>query len=364
VDAPRADAIQRALDEAGASAVVIVPAARYEVDAPIVVRHDDVLLIGSGAGSLELGSRADGSATVLARSVDHGTSVRPMIRAVGARRVQIAAIRFEGVEGEASKSKDVGILLEDAEDFRVDHTYFGHMGFAGVRTNGTSRGVVDHCTFYAEFKPAIGTEGYGVAVYGTDALAGIPLGEQTAERAPRATVVEDSRFSLCRHAIASNKGGRYVFSHNYVTRGVIAHAIDAHGAEYGSAVGGEWMDVHDNVIEQPEHSRPYYDGYAIRVRGGKAAIWHNALRGYHTGVELTELTNQPCGPVYVWDNRMEPPGEAMVHARPAPKGEPPESVFGAPPGYLPFAYPHPLAASTCDGKPMTRVGAAQICPAD
>ena len=261
---------------------------------------------GAGAGSMDLGSTADGSAATLV-SAPASASDRPLVRVIGARRFEISGLRFEGVADEGSRGKDVGVLLDDAQDFRVDHSYFAHMGFAGVRTNGTSRGVVDHCSFYAEYKPAIGTDGYGVAVYGTNALTGVALGQQSPGGIPEATVVEDSRFSLCRHAIASNKGGRYVFRNNYVTSGVVAHAIDAHGAEFGLAVGGEWIDVHDNLIEQPDHGLPFYDGWAIRIRGGAGVVWNNTLRGYRLGVELTEETTQRCGPVSIWGNQLDHP---------------------------------------------------------
>ena len=187
----------------------------------------------------------------------------------------------------------------------------------------------------------------------------IPLGAEESGAIPQATVVEDCRFARCRHAIASNKGARYVFRHNYVTSGVIAHAIDAHGAEYHSAVGGEWLDVYENVLEQPNHEAPYYDGWAVRVRGGKGAVHDNLVRGYHVGVELTEETDQPCGPVYVWGNTLEPSGGTMVQAR-RTRGSP-ESVEAAPPGYRPHPYPHPLAAGQCNGKPPTPQGAAEVC---
>lgn len=276
--------------------------------------------------------------------------------------MQVSGLRFEGVASDGSSGKDVGVQVDDADDFRIDHCYFAHMGFAGVRTNGRSRGVIDHSTFFAEFKAAIGTDGYGVAVYGTDATTGIPLGAAEASAVPEATVIEDCRFARCRHAVASNKGGRYIFRHNYVTSGVIAHAVDAHGAEYHSAVGGEWLDVYENLLEQPNHEPPYYDGWAVRVRGGKGAVHDNVFRGYHVGVELTEETDQPCGPVYVWGNTLEPAGGAMVQTR-RTRGSP-ESVEAAPPGYHPHAYPHPLAAGQCGGRPVTAEGAAEVCRSD
>jgi hypothetical protein len=359
---PTARAIQEAIDRAGPASIVLLPAGRYAIDRPIVVRGDDVLVLGAGAGSMEFASSADGAATTFVPATE-GDSDQPIVHVTGAQRFELSGIRFEGSADPGSRGKTVGVLLDDVQDFRVDHAYFAHMGFAGVRTNGTSRGVVDHCSFYAEYKPSIGTDGYGVAVYGTNALAGVPLGEQAPEDPPQATVVENSRFSLCRHAIASNKGGRYVFRDNYVTSGVVAHAVDAHGAEFGSVVGGEWVDVHDNVIEQPNHDGTGYDGWAVRVRGGTGVVWNNTIRGYRIGVSLTEDTVQRCGPVWIWGNRLDPEAK-VVDARSGLRGVAPESSLIPAPGYRPHPSPHPLVPQRCGSKAPTRLGSADVCPSE
>jgi len=319
--------VQRAFDGAGSGVTIVVPAGRYAIHGTLTLHGDDVQLLGAGL-----------EATVLWRTHDEGEHIRAILHAADTKRLRVSGIRFDGVSLPDSTGKDVGVLLEDAEDFRVDHAYFGHMGFAGVRTNGTSRGVVDHSTFFAELKPAIGTEGYGVVVYGTNALSGFPLGSR------EATFVEDCEFSLCRHAVAANKGGRYVFRHNHVANGVIAHAADAHGTEYASEVGTEWVDIHDNVIEQANHEPPYYDGWAVRIRGGQGLVWNNTIRGYRTAVELTQLTSEATGPVFVWNNTLEPAG-TMVHADRAGQFGNPVFTEAAPPRYTPYPYPHPLAAN-------------------
>jgi hypothetical protein len=345
------EAIQRALDKAGGGAIVVLPAGRYTIERTLEVRADDVLLVGAGVGAGGPDQEADASATVLVRAGDGG---KPMLRVRGKKRAHVSGIRFDGVSDPASNSKDVGVLLEDAEDFRVDHSTFTHMGFAGVRSNGESRGVVDHSTFYADFKPSIGTDGYGVAVYGSDQLAGVPFGD--ADPSLRAVFVEDSRFALCRHAIAANKGGRYVFRHNQVTGGVVAHAVDAHGAEYSSGTGTEWIDVYENTIEQLQHAPPYYDGWAVRIRGGKGLVWNNVIRGYKTGIEITQETSEETGPVFVWGNTVD--GTAVVRADHGAQG----AAQTPPSGYHPHAYPHPLAQAACaPAAKKVQAGWAQVC---
>jgi hypothetical protein len=319
VDGDTQAAIQAALDALRGPGTVVVPPGRYQIEGTLWIRGDDVTLLGSGSDN-----------TVFYRETD-GTNTS-MVRARGFEGVRVSGIRFEGAPGPDSNGREVGVLLEDAANFRVDHAYFTHTGFAGVRTNGSSFGVVDHCTFEDQFKPAVNTDGYGVAVYGTDVLEGLPFGTD------QATFIEDSVFRLCRHAVASNKGARYVFRYNSVTENVIAHAIDAHGAEYGSLVGTEWIDAHDNLINEP-----IYTGYAVRIRGGAGLVWNNSFVGYNQGIELTQNTSEPTGPVYIWDNTIVPETRPMVRAR-GTRGDPIYFLSPAP-EYVPYPYPHPLVTS-------------------
>lgn len=313
--------IQAALNALRGPGTVMLPPGRYQIDGTLMIRNDGVTLQGSGMDQTALIRLVDGTNTAMVRSTGHA-------------QVRVTGIRFEGASirdpdgTELSNGREVGVLLENAADFRVDNSFFTHTGFAGVRTNGASSGVVDHCTFEDQYKPAVGTDGYGVVVYGIDALEGEPFGSG------RATFVEDSSFSLCRHAVASNKGARYVFRYNHVVQNEIAHAVDAHGQEYGSTVGTEWIDVHDNLIEDP-----IYLGYAVRIRGGTGVIWNNTFLGYNQGVELTQDTPQQTGPVYIWDNYIAPDTSPMVRARGGAT-----FVLSPPDGYLPFPYPHPLTA--------------------
>jgi hypothetical protein len=355
VGAPTELAVREALGRVTGPAVVVLPPGRYEISGTLDIKTDDLLLVGAGAAG------GDAQATVFARAQDEGEHIVPALRARGTKRTEISGVRFVGFLDPGSKGKGVGVILEEAEDFRVDHAAFEHLGFAGVRTNGHSFGVVDHCTFTDELKPALGTDGYGVAVYGADALEGIPLGDAPDSGArPRfyATFIEDDEFSGCRHAAASNKGGRYVFRHNHVKNGVIAHAVDAHGAEYNSTVGGEWIDVYANTIEQSRHDAPYYDGWAIRVRGGRALVHDNVFGGYRVGVELSQLTSAVTGPAYVWNNTLTT-GGPMVKLD--PHGPAPTFEETAPRGYSAHPYPHPRAATACARGALVEVGGAATC---
>lgn len=252
-----------------------------------------------------------------------------MLTFSGASAVRVGEIAVQGNASAASTAAQSGVRFSNVHGFRVDHASFKDQGSAGVRSDGTSDGVVDHCRFEDMHKPAIGdTLGYGVVVVGPGKIAGVPFGSD------KATFVEDSVFVRNRHAVASNDGARYVFRHNTVTANVVAHAVDAHGQEYGSTVGTEWADIHDNAISAPAT----YSVNAVRIRGGKGLVWNNTVSGYAHAVSLIEQTPQPTGPVYIYGNKV-----GKVDLLDAAAGT--SYQLSAPAGYKPYAYPHPLVTT-------------------
>jgi len=345
-----AAAITEALAALEGGGVVVIPAGEWAwgPDDQVSVDAHGVTLLGAGAEQTLLyreGSRDNGA----------------FFLASGVRDLRISGIRFRGVELYGNEDTDYGIRLTDATGFRIDHCGFSLLGFAGLRIDGASRGVVDHCLFSKTFKPALASHGYGVVVYGTGAHAGEPFGSG------EATFVEDCEFRLCRHAVTANKGGRYVFRHNLVRRNTQSNAIDALGQEYSSAdsVGTEWVEVYDNVVERPDLG----DGdsplkYAVRIRGGGGLIWNNTFADVDEGVRVDEFTPQATEPVHVWDNEFQRdprPGNRpgycaatdsegdllCVRSADSTKVKPPADgvpvvVEEAPEGYLPHPYPHPL----------------------
>lgn len=318
------EAIQAALDELGGSGTVALPPGRYPVDGTLTIRGDGVTLQGSGDSS------------VLFRTIDGTTT--PMVTSPGHQQVRITSIRFEGFSnldpdfGQLSSGQEVGVHIADGVDFRVDHCTFTRTGRSGVWTSGASSGVIDHSVFDDLFNPVVNNLGYGVEVGGINAAEGEPFGSW------RATFIEDSSFRLCRHSVASNRAARYVFRHNHVVQNQIAHAVDAHGHEFGSMVGTEWVDVYENMIEDP-----IYRGYAVRIRGGLGLLWNNAFGGYDEGIELTQDTDQPTGPVYISGNSIVPDTSPMVRAR-GTMGTP-VYFLSLPEDYVPYRYPHPLISA-------------------
>jgi hypothetical protein len=331
--------IQAAVDGLGGRGVVVIPPGIFDFEVGnatsdpfgVILPADDITIIGSGPDR-----------TRLHRPVDRSIYFFYAYRKTG---IRISGFTLEGSTLAGSAAMDVGVTFSGSVDFRVDHMRFSHLGDTGVKTYAAnasdpnpanrypSRGVVDHSEFRDVYRSMIGNYGYGVAVYGIDAVPNpeVPFGS------PEATFVEDSIFAGCRHAVASNNAAHYVFRYNDVSANRSAPDIDAHGQEYGSAYGTDWIEAYHNVVHDPLE----YSDWSVHIRGGKGALWANCFRGYTGDIRLTEDTPQATGPVYIWNNqRMDAEGtfspaciNSCANCR---------YSLAPPPSYSPYPYPHPL----------------------
>ncbi|MGE5123458.1 MAG: right-handed parallel beta-helix repeat-containing protein, partial [Acidobacteriaceae bacterium] len=229
-------------------------------------------------------------------------------------------------------------------------SYFEGFGFAAVRVEGDSRGVIDHSIFVDNFKLGIDNLGYGVVVYGDGSWNGaIKPGDA------QATFVEDSLFVGNRHAIAASAGARYVFRYNQVLHGVEACGVDAHGMGYGSAHGTQFVEIYRNIIEDPA-----YDWCGIGIRGGSGVIFENNIHGYQNPILLIMEWGTPekykahypaldqIQGLYIWDNqvkgapedpRVDETGIGFIQAN--------RDYYTYPrPDYVPYEYPHPLVGES------------------
>jgi hypothetical protein len=343
--------VQAFVNAAGPDGVARIPAGCYRITQSI----------GVAAGKRVFGAGSD--QTILYRDPELISNRDTPIFSVMGRSeslTQVSGLAFVGVRDTSDKAEDYGILLKNARTFRVDHCYFEGFGWAGVRTDGTSRGVVDHSIFVDNFKQGINNLGYGVVVYGTGQWSD-DLGAGTEE----AVFVEDNVFSGNRHAIAASGGAHYVFRHNRVLRNVLACSIDAHGVGWGWDVGTRYVEIYDNTIEDA-----VYRNCGIGIRGGDGVIFGNTVRGFAAPILLVLEWGTPeslkaiypaegqIRELYVWDNSTGS-GAAMPRLDPEAKGfiQPGRDYFTRPkPGYEPYVYPHPLVGggSLDEGAPTPR----------
>ena len=344
--------IQQIVDAAGPGGLASLPEGCYRMTSTVTL-PPGIYLVGAGADK-----------TILYREPGRLYS-QAMLRLSGrgdaSGGTQISGLALIGVRDTDDTGEDYGLIISSVPDFRIDHCYFEGFGFAGVRVEGNSSGVVDHAIFLDNFKRGIDNLGYGVVVYGTGQWAdGLQPG------GAQAIFVEDSLFSGNRHAIAANAGAHYVFRYNQVQQNVVACAVDAHGMGYGSAHGTRYVEIYRNVIGDPAH-----DWCGIGIRGGAGVIFENTIAGYENPILLILEWGTPdmlkakypafeqVQDLYIWDNQIPGgPSEPQVDETGAGFIEAGRDYFTEPkPGYVPYEYPHPLAnGGNFDGDPWPPTG--------
>lgn len=260
---------------------------------------------------------------------------------------QISGIAFLGVRNSNDSGQDYGLKITSVRGFRLDHSYFEGFGFAAVRVEGDSSGVIDHAIFVDNFKQGIDNLGYGVVVYGA--------GQWKDDLQPggaEAVFVENNLFVGNRHAIAASSGAYYVFRKNQVMHGVEACAIDAHGMGYGSAHGTQYVEIYRNTVIDP-----VYAECGIGTRGGAGVIFENMIQGYKNPILLILEWGTPdkykaeypaldqVHDLYIWDNQINfGSSEPEVDETGIGFIELNRDYFTqSKPGYVSYIYPHPLA---------------------
>ncbi|MBU0611519.1 MAG: right-handed parallel beta-helix repeat-containing protein [Armatimonadetes bacterium] len=329
--------IQAAIDRLPEGGTVRVPAGEAEAIGTIKLTGG-IRLVGAGWEQTKL-FRGPGS------DMTKG-GVIISVNSANGKPIVISGLNLIGFLDPASSGADSGISLSNATDFRVARCRFQRFGSSGISVGGKSCGVVDHCLFVDIFKQPINNLGYGVVVGGT--------GEWRDDLVPGSAdsvFVEDSEFTGCRHAIASNGGARYVFRHNHIHGNVVAQAVDCHGTGYGSKHGTQWIEVYENLIEKPA------GGYiAMYLRGGGGVVFNNTIRNYFGGIGVTldadpkEDWTRPypipdqIGNMWLWDNTLNgTPILPFIPPRSANHIQLDRDVFTRPmPDYQPYQYPHPL----------------------
>jgi hypothetical protein len=344
--------VQQIVDAAGPDGLARLPEGCYRMTSTVSL-PPGIRLVGAGADR-----------TILYREPG-GHFSQPILRVSGGGNAvggtQISGLALVGVRDTDDTGEDYGITLSSVQGFRVDHCYFEGFGFAAVRVEGVSSGVVDHAIFVDNFKRGIDNLGYGVVVYGNSRW---DTDIQPVEG--RATFVEDSLFVGNRHAIASNAGAYYVFRHNQVLHSVVACAVDAHGMGYGSSHGTRYVEIYRNVIEDP-----VYNWCGIGIRGGAGVIFENTIKGYKNPILLILEWGTPEGlkaeypafdqvqELYIWDNQIKGgPSKPRVDETGIGFIEAGRDYFTEPkPGYVPYVYPHPLArGGLFDAEPWPPLG--------
>jgi Pectate lyase superfamily protein len=333
--------IQRFISAVGTDGMIHLPEGCFKINSTINIPAC-TQLVGAGADK-----------TILYRDPEQ-TYSQPILRISGrydaACQTILSGMSLLGVRDTHDSGEDYGIVIYNVHDFRIDHLYFEGFGFAGVRVEGASSGVIDHSIFVENYKQAIDNLGYGVVIYGKGYWD-----SESQVGGSGATFVEDSLFVGNRHAIAASAGAHYVFRSNQVLNGVVACAVDAHGMGYGSAHGTRYVEIYRNTI-----SNPVYDWCGIGIRGGSGVIFENTIEGYKNPILLILEWGTPDNlkkeypaidqiqELYIWGNQIKGgPSQPQVDETGVVFIEAGRDYFTqALPGYVPYEYPHPLVSGS------------------
>jgi len=358
----RSVGIQAAIDSAADGDVVKIPAGNWEITKTVTLK-EGIHIQGAGRDT-----------TVLEKKSMDATPIFQLCAQSG-KGFTISGLTFKGIGQEAlknnpqSKLVDHGMnLMGGVKDFQIYKCRFTGFSGYGIYCHGSGGapllghplGVIWGNEFIDLFYLVNGdARGYGIGLYGDNSWPELKLG--TAD----ALFIEDNTFKHCRHCVAGNYGGRYVFRNNVITDNYYPYAaIDAHGKQVGKH-GTRSYEVYNNRVEggvdwpdQKPHAT-----WGFGMRGGDGVIFNNTFVGMSTiGYLLIEnfdklkLTAQypiPDQPMDVWlwgntlngkaDDRVKLGWSDTLAKELAPFIQEGRNFhYGEKPGYKPFVYPHPL----------------------
>lgn len=327
---------------------VLIPAGECEWQDEQVTFAPGVSVRGAGRGR-----------TILRRklAMPQWNNALLRLRCNGGRAGGVADLTVIGnaIEGDL----DNGVWLDGScQDFTVRDFRGSSFSNAGILIRGHDpRGVIYRSELLSNYRCVGGCYGYGVVVYSDADPQGPPM-PPLALGSADAVFVEDSYFADNRHAIASNHGSRYVFRHNTLfttarTRGT--GMIDAHGAEDTSEHGSRSYEIYANYLGVDTQVMQTADG--IVIRGGDGVVFDNVMPWMPYELRLRNevcsgphpLHDQPLE-VHIWNNRFTPRQDLYDTTDPVWVDDECETYivenreyFLFPrPGYVPYAYPHPL----------------------
>jgi hypothetical protein len=292
----------------------------------------------------------------------------------GGRSLRIADFTFKSAATLADAAIDGIVNVSGGcKRFRIDHCKFEGMRFGNaIVVSGETYGVIDHCTFVTTAEPG-NFKAFQIVGAGDDSWKE-PLSLGTAN----AVYVEDCTldYRLAYRCLDAANGARWVFRHNtvYNNTDVGTHGYDS---DPRSQLSGE---VYDNTFLHTAAGN-YYT--LIAFRGGTGVVFNNKVRntvgGWNSFVSLYyycacpgNKTNthptatkypgkdqpgrgpdgdgdgvQDLEPIYEWNNTVELSPHIVV-ADICPEvhtfiKENRDYCQRTPrPGYVPYAYPHPL----------------------
>jgi hypothetical protein len=282
-------------------------------------------------------------------------------------------IKFYG--GGISYASGYTIRMKKLPVVRVSWIEVHDKANTGVGLDNVTKGLVAQSKFWNIINVAShGSGGYGVYVGGDASFDSPwpPLGTENA------VFIENCYFNACKHAVAGERDGKYVFRYNRCENGWSAHAqVDAHGAQNAGPAGNSTntFEVYENDIYLAGNPAEGGHSYGAVPRGGSGVIYNNRIHSgggsspsdaiIITDMDIKSSNQEQPGKyvyprdypilwqprnIYAWGNTYDGnPVEIteddseqwFVEDRSAPDGFYDYRNM-AKPGYAPYEYPHPL----------------------
>jgi len=323
------------------------------------------------------------------------------------RHIRISGLTILGYttnDGTVSSHGSSGIAMEFVDGYLIDHVAIDSHTSGGI-SSSYSKGVISNCIITQYYHKVIGgVWGYGVGIYGNFGYYANGLGSPTwiqnvsqvigkydwqgitlnytipvnGDLTVKGTTssisftagpvyIEYSQFNMTRHCVASSSYAYYVFRYNTVFGGVGLHAIDQHGGGWSGAANAyatRGTEVYNNTVDgNPAGGGVGTATYSFGLRGGASLIFNNTFKNTYTGIALTNENYNSSDPndveyindVWIWNNtfnnvitNLSVNSGQGITASVNYFSDIPSPTTPAPPkpGYVPYAFPHPLTLAT------------------
>jgi hypothetical protein len=155
-------------------------------------------------------------------------------------------------EGGAITVTDSPTQTAPCTSLRIDHCHFDRLDQMGIRITGWLYGVIDHCQWDTATTGNVFTMNISAPTWGgaSNALGNGSWADASYFGTDKFIFVEDCVFNnnanvVTSGSVDSEKGGRYVFRHNYFKN----TAPGQHGTESGGYRGGRAFEVYNNTFD-------------------------------------------------------------------------------------------------------------------
>src|SRR3984893_3352158 len=173
---------------------------------------------------------------------------------------------------------------------RIDHCHFDRLNQMGIRITGWFYGVIDHCQWDTATTGNVFTMNISAPTWGgsSNQIGNGSWADASYFGTDKFIFVEDCVFNnnanvVTSGSVDSEKGGRYVFRHNYFKN----TAPGQHGTESGGYRGGRAFEVYNNTFDFSNGVIPLSGNLR---RSGTSLIHDNIYKAKYPNPHVNNLT--------------------------------------------------------------------------